>query len=62
VIGHFFQEMTVNSLNYLHKFQLFAVTQMANLQTFYNKMAFPPPWSLAMRKFLDEFFPGRWIV
>ena len=64
IIGpFFFSESTVDSAVYLDMLQEFAVPQLEHLQpdVIFQQDGAPPHWSLNVRQFLDEKFPGRWV-
>jgi hypothetical protein len=57
VVGpFFFQEKTMNSINYLNILELFTVLQMAHLQpkVFFQQHGAPPYWGLIVRESLNK--------
>ena len=64
IIGpFFFCEDTVTSDVYLDMLQLFAVPQLLEYypDVIFQQDGAPPHWSLEVRSYLEQTFPGKWI-
>lgn len=59
----FFHEKTVNNTHCLVLLELFAVSQMTNLQAniLFQQDGVPPHWSLTVRQALKKTSPNAWI-
>jgi len=61
----FFQANTVTSHSYLAMLQTFLLPELGRWHrrshTIYQQEGAPPHWSLAVRTFLNDNFPQRWI-
>lgn len=64
IIGpFFFAELSITGNIYLDMLQHFVIPQLNDLQprVIFQQDGAPPHWALAVRDFLNEVYPGRWI-
>lgn len=65
IVGPFFFDNNVNGANYLHMLQTQFLPQIEHNPQFqtmvFQQDGAPPHWTLAVRQFLNQTFPQRWI-